>query len=231
MISCFHLTVAHPHHKRPLLDDISLEVEKGDFAEIVGPAGAGKSLLFSILSLRSKVAHGKCIIAGRNLDRLDPNAIAELRQTLGSCAQQPTFLDERTALENLILPLVARGRAEGALETVEAQIEGTRLEQLERVPAGGLSDAERRLLGIYRALVGRPRLVLVDGGLEGLGELEADAIAGLRAASERGATIVLTGRQLSALDGLRTRTLRLNDGRLEADGAPSENPAAIHGAA
>lgn len=231
MISCFHLTVADPHHKRPLLDDVSLEVNKGDFVEIVGPAGAGKSLLFSLLSLREKALHGKCIIAGRNLDRLDANAVAELRQTLGSCAQQPRFLEERTALENLILPLVARGQADGALETVEALIEGTRLETQARVPAGRLSDAERRLLGVYRALVGRPKLVLVDGGLAGLGDLRDEARAGIEAAHRAGATVVLFGRELSDMDAEHTLTLRLEEGRLETVGGASEEPAAIHGAA
>ncbi len=213
------------------MDDVSLEIEKGDFAEIVGPAGAGKSVLFSLLSLRKKAGRGKCIIAGRNLDRLDTNAVAELRQKISSCAQQPAFLEERTAIENLILPLVARGTAEGALERVEELIEDTRLEALARTPAGGLSDAERRLLGIFRALVGRPKLVLVDGGLSGLGELRDDAIAGLEDAHKTGATVVLTARHPSPLDHRRTLTLRLADGRLEVVERRADEPAAINGAA
>lgn len=215
MISCFHLTVPHPQRQRPLLDDVSVEVEKGEFVEVVGPAGAGKSVLFSLLSLRAKAAHGKCIIGGRNLERLDERGLAELRCKIGSCAQRPEFLEGRSVLENLILPLVARSQPDGALEKIEDLIADTRLEALAKMPAKGLSDAERRLTAIFRALVGRPSLILIDGGLEGLGELRADARAALNTAFEAGATIVLTGRERSSFDALRTTTLRLADGQLE----------------
>ena len=231
MISCFHLKVPHPYRQRPLLDDVSLEIEKGEFVEIVGPAGAGKSVLFSLLSLRAKAAYGKCIIGGRNLERLDSGGLAELRSKIGSCAQRPEFLEERTVLENLILPLVARSISDGALEEVEALIKDTGLEPLAKTLAGGLSDAERRLAGIFRALVGSPSLVLIDGGLAGLGELRDDARAALAAAYKAGATVILTGRKVSSLDELRTATFHLADGDLEPDDTRGGDSAATDGAA
>jgi ABC-type ATPase involved in cell division len=214
MISIYHLTVPITHRDRPLLDDVSIEIQSGDFAEILGPVGAGKSVLFSLISLRRKAASARSIIVGRNLDRLNTRGVATLRQKIGSCGQKPTFLERRSVVENLILPLVARGQSDGALDKVETLIGSTRLEALAEVAARRLSAAERRLAAIFRALVGQPPLVVIDGGLEGLAELREDARAALTAVYEAGTTIVLLGREVSPFDDLRTVTFRLDDARL-----------------
>ncbi len=231
MISCYHLTVSHPGRERPLLDDASIEIDKGAFVEIVGPSGAGKSVLFSLLSLRRAPTGARCIIAGRNLDRLGEAGLAELRRGVGSCAQRPDLLEERSVLENLILPLVARGEHDGALDRVNDLIEGSRLEALCDVPAAGLSDSEVKLAGIYRALVGSPELVLIDGGVEGLADLAEDALSALRRAYDIGSTIVLTSRELSPLDDVRTAALRLSDGKLVSTEDGAQEASLIDGAA
>ncbi len=231
MISCYHLTVHHPRRERPLLDDVSLEIERGEFVEVIAPSGQGKSVLCSILSLRRRVLGAKCIIAGRNLDRLDAAGVAEVRQKIGACTQHPKFLERRSVLENLLLPLVARQQPDRALGKVERLIEQTRVQALAEVPAGGLAAGERRLVGIFRALVGQPPLVVIDGGLEGLGEHYADAARGLRRAFEAGSTVVLAARAASPLDDLRTTTLELRDGRLEPAALPDGDSRTVDGAA
>jgi ABC-type ATPase involved in cell division len=215
MISIYHLTIPIARQRRPLFDDVCLEINRGDFAEIIGPVGGGKSVLFSLLSLRKKAASAKSIIVGRNLDRLDARGIAELRQQIGSCAQQPKFLEDRSVVENLILPLVAREQKDDALGKVEALIGGSRLDALATVPARRLSAAERRLAAIFRALVGQPSLVVIDGGLEGLADLREDARAALNSAHDAGATVVLLGRELSPCDDRRTVIFRIQDAQIE----------------
>jgi ABC-type ATPase involved in cell division len=215
MISFYHLTIPLARRKRALFDDVSLEIQRGDFAEVIGPVGAGKSVLFSLMSLRQKAAGAKSIIGGRNLDRLNAGGVAELRQKIGSCSQQPKFLEQRSAIENLILPLVARQQSDGALAKVETLIDGTRLAAVGEVPARGLSAAERRLLAIFRALVGQPALVVIDGGLEGLADLREDAHAAIASAHDAGSTIVLLGREASEFDARRTVLFRIEDGGVE----------------
>lgn len=214
MISCYHLSIAHPHRQTPLLDDVSFDIERGKWAEIVGATGAGKSVLMSILALRSAALRGKCIIGGRNLDRLEPAGLAELRRSIGSCAQRPRLLEERTVVENLLLPLVARDEQRDALARVESLLAETALSGLSEARAGALSDSQRKLTGILRAVVGRPRLVLVDGGLENLGDLAVDAARALERAHDAGATVVLASRSLSPLSERRDLTFWLRDGRL-----------------
>jgi ABC-type ATPase involved in cell division len=231
MISCYHLTVPRPGAQSLLLDDVSVEVARGDFVQITGASGAGKSVLFSILSLRRRVADARCIIAGRNLDRLDEAGMADLRRTIGSRSQRPVLLEQRSVLENLILPLVARGEHDGALERVEELIADSRLEQLAQARAGRLSEAERNLLGLFRALVGSPALVLVDGGLEGLGDLAGDARRALKQAHASGSTIVATARRPAALEDCCTVLMELSDGMLEVGQRIEQPPQAIDGAA
>ena len=231
MIRCFNLTVPHPGGQRPLLDQVSLDIDEGQWVEIIGPSGAGKTLLFSVLSLRRACPQGKLVLAGRNLARLDEDGLAEVRRELGSCAQSPALLDERTVVENLILPLVARGRQhEGVLETVEDLVADTVIEPLLDIPAGDLCRAEYKLVGVFRALVGTPKLVLVDGAFEGLADKTDQASQVLHRAWEAGATVVLTAREpLAHTAAWRTRILRLDDGQLDEDSSGDDQM--LHGAA
>ncbi|MFW5968632.1 MAG: ATP-binding cassette domain-containing protein [Persicimonas sp.] len=231
MISCYQLTVVHPRGERPLFDEVSLEVEAGVLAQIVGAAGAGKSVLFEIASLRRKPRTGRLVVAGRNLDRLDEVGIARVRRSIGSCAQYPQLIEEESVAENLMLPLVARGQKEGADERVASAASDTPLEELLEMPAGRLAHAERRLVGIWRALIGDPQLVLIDGGLSGLGDFEQVVADKLVAACERGATVVAFDRARSELlEDASSRVWRLAEGRLERldDGAVID---AVEGAA
>lgn len=214
MISCYNLHIAHPAGQRPLLDDISVDISRGEFVEIIGPSGAGKSLLCSIFGLRRRVPGAKCIVVGRNTERLAPSKIPQVRQKIGAHTQRPEFLEERSLLQNLLLPFVARGQVDGALQKVQERLASTALETLAEVPMRGLSAGQRELASIFRALVVEPELVIIDGGLQGLGELAEDAISALTEASRAGATVVLAARELSPCAELRTQVIRLEAGRL-----------------
>jgi|GEM_PF-1749375 len=214
MISCYNLHIAHPTGERPLLDDISVDISRGEFVEIIGPSGAGKSLLCSIFGLRRRVPGAKCIVVGRNTERLAASKIPQVRQKIGAHTQRPEFLEERSLLQNLLLPFIARGQVAGALQKVQNRIASTALQALAEVPMSGLSAGQRELASIFRALVGEPELVIIDGGLQGLGELSEDAISALADVSRAGATVVLAARELSPCADLRTQVIRLESGRL-----------------
>lgn len=219
MISCFHLTIHRPGGGPLLFDAVSLEIQRQEFVEIIGPSGSGKSVLCSLLSVRRRAKNAKCIIAGRNLERLSASGLAELRQVIGACTQSPEFLESRSVLENLLLPFIAREQIHGALGKVQELVAGTPLEALSDVPVRDLAQAERQLTAVMRALVGRPEIIILDGGLEGLGDFEPVAATALARAHRQGATVVLAAREVSCCGALRTRVMRLQEGRLESDEA------------
>lgn len=227
MISCFNLIIHRPNQGGLLFDGLSLEVSAGEFVELVGPAGSGKSVLCSLLSLRRRKKGAKCIIAGRNLERLGAAGLAKLRRQIGSTTQQPRFLEERSVLENLLLPSVARDQQRGALDAATELLADTTFEAKRAQPAAGLSASERRLLGIFRALIGAPKLVILDGGLEELGELKEQAADAIQHAHAQGSTVLIAAREPSPMNHLRTQLLRLDAAKLTSlEGAhPPTEPA------
>ena len=207
MINCYHLTVPGTERTGPLLDDVSFEIDEGEWVEFVGPSGSGKSLLHSVLALESKPTDGRLVIAGRNLARLDGRGLVELRREFGSCRQTEQLLEPRTVVENLVVPLVVRGKTTQASSTADRLLERAGLEQLRDVPVAELSAGHRRMVALLRAVMGRPRAILVDGGFEGLGDdLREAAKAAVHRSHDQGSAVVLFGRQASE-DAPTDRTL------------------------
>jgi ABC-type lipoprotein export system ATPase subunit len=218
IISCFHLTLAAPGggDSPQLIDDVSLELEQGSWNEIVGPSGAGKSLLFGILSLRFVPDDGRLVVDGRNFHRLSGRGVADLRRRFASCAETPVLLEDRTVIENLVLPFVVRREEGRALSVCEELLEDAGLGRLRDVPVCDLARQERALVGLLRAVSGDSRLILIDGVLE---QLEDEHLrTAMRLLQRRhldGATVVVFGREPTQ-NARRGRIFRMQDGAIEA---------------
>ena len=221
IISCFHLDLSDATRQRKALDDICIEVERGSWSEIVGPAGGGKTLLFSVLSLRAAPPRGtKVVVGGRNLDRLPVTEIADMRRLFGSACAQPIMLDDRSVIENLVVPFVVRGESRMALESTEALLEACVLMHLRDVCVRELSHQERVAIGVLRALAGRPQAILVDAALDALEQrLLKPIMAELKQCHLDGSAVVLFGREYSE-NARRGRRYRLELGHL----SEVENP-------
>jgi putative ABC transport system ATP-binding protein len=146
------------------LDGVSLTVEKGEFVAIMGTSGSGKSTLMNVLGCLDRPTSGQYFLAGREVSRLDKNALAEVRNNyLGFVFQNFNLLSRTTALENVELPLLYQGvggrarreRATAALERVGL---GARLDHTPNQLSGG----QQQRVAIARALVGEPKVILAD---------------------------------------------------------------------
>jgi ABC-type lipoprotein export system ATPase subunit len=217
MISCYHLSAPNTRKPgSPLFDNISFEIPDGSWAEITGPSGCGKSLLFAVMSLQLAPTQGTLIVQGRNLPRCTPSRIAELRRSLGICAQQPSLLDDRTTFENLLVPFVAREQLHHAPELVHAALQRAELSHLADLPARSLTLPERRLVTILRACLGDPAAILIDGGLDHLDEpSRRRAQQLLRAQHRQGATIFLFHSAWTSSTTGRSVELRISTPNLE----------------
>jgi ABC-type ATPase involved in cell division len=216
MISMFHLTVGDPRGRGDLFEDVTFEVPTGSWTEFVGGPSCGKSLLFALLSLRARATQGTLVMGGRNLKKARRRHVEALRRRMGSCGQRPVLLEDRTALENVLMALVARGARAGAREQAQEALARVGLERVSGVRAEALTPEERVALGVARATVGEPALVVLDGVFEAMGERRARRTAGvLKALHARGTTVVVFGREFSGVAPGKAQELRIEDGRIE----------------
>lgn len=215
MIALYDVTIPDNSGDTPVVRDLEFRAEQGSWHEIVGPSGAGKSALFEVMTLRSRPSAGQLVVAGRNVDRLDAGGLAELRRRIGGCAQQPVLLDERTAVENVVLPMVVRGEIDEAVEAAEQVLGflGVMPERDRSVHT--LPNQQKILVALARAMVGKPRLVIIDGVHQQLEPaVRGVVLSWLEQLRDRGATVVVLGRRPM---NRRSNPVvwRLRDGQIE----------------
>ena len=152
-----------------LFDDLGFELEAGAWADITGESGSGKSVLFRVLSLRERLAQGTLIVAGRNTSRLSRRRFEGLRRRIGACEQDAMLLEDRSVVENLLVPFIARGETRRAPAKVDSLLETLDIKRWAKLQVSTLTPSEKRVVAIARACVGEPSMIMIDGGLDGLG--------------------------------------------------------------
>lgn len=215
IISCFHLAVgATGKRDTKLINDISVEIRAGSWNEFIGEPGSGKSPLFGVFSLRLEADSGKLVFGGRNFDRLSRRGVADLRRTIASCGQRPILLEQRTVIENLVLPFVVRRDESRAVAVCEELLEEAGLTRCRDLQVSMLSQEERLVVGTLRAIAPHPELLLIDGVLEQLSESTRRTM--MRLLQQRhlaGSTVVLFGRAEST-NARRGTVYRIESGAI-----------------
>ena len=202
------------HLDVPALDDVSLEIARGEFVAIIGPSGSGKSTMMNILGCLDRPTMGAYRLAGTTVAELDDDALARLRsRTIGFVFQSYNLLPRTSAIDNVATPLLYQGigRAERQ-RRARATLERLGLGDRARHEPTELSGGQQQRVAVARALVTEPALILAD---EPTGNLDshagAEVISLLRELHDAGRTVVLithdadvaamTDRQIHLLDG------------------------------
>ncbi len=145
------------------LNNVSLEVNKGDFIAIMGPSGSGKSTLLNVIGGLDRLSGGEVILDGRRIDNLDENALVEIRRSkIAYVFQQYHLLPSLTALENVFLPLLFCGANRESLGKAMDILKAVGLERRAKHKPGQLSGGEQQRVAIARAIVNNPSLILAD---------------------------------------------------------------------
>ena len=198
------------------LRNVSLSVEAGEFVFLTGHSGAGKSTLLKILAVAERPTRGQVFVDGRNVGRLSNRKIPAYRRQIGMVFQDHRLLSDRTVFDNVALPLVIAGlnhrdiqrRVRAALDQVSL------LDKASQTPLM-LSTGEQQRVGIARAVVTRPKLLIAD---EPTGNLDPDLsleIIGLfRRFNEVGVTMIIATHDIGLIETLESRRIVLSDGEL-----------------
>jgi putative ABC transport system ATP-binding protein len=202
--------------------DVALSVDAGEFVALVGPSGCGKSTLLHLCGAMDRPTSGTVGLEGVPLERLsDDELTAVRRDRIGFVFQFFNLLPTLTVLENVALPRLLAGARAGAVEPqARALLERVGLGRRLRHYPRQLSGGEMQRAAVARALIHRPALLIADeptGNLDSEnGRIVLELLTGLN--RETGVTLLLAthDRDVAAAAG---RTLRMRDGRFEADGA------------
>ena len=201
------------------LSRVSLSVESGEFTYLTGPSGAGKTTLIKLLAAIERPTRGQVFVLGRNVGRLKRLAVSRHRRSIGIVFQNNLLLEDRNAYDNVALPLHIAGlrprevrrRTEAALDSVGLLKNARRLPQL-------LSQGEQQRLGIARAVVNRPDLLIADeptGNLDP--ELSLEVMQLFRRLAGYGVTALVATHNLALIQSLPARRISLLEGQVDSD--------------
>lgn len=202
------------------LNRVSFEVVKGEMVFLTGHSGAGKSTLLKLMMLMERASQGQVFVNGQNLNRLQARQIPQLRRRIGVVFQNHQLLFDRTVYDNVALPLVIEGY--GSRETgrrVRAALDKVGLLNKEKQNPIVLSGGEQQRVGIARAVVNKPTLLLADeptGNLDPA--LSAEIMALFKQFNDVGVTVLIASHDADLIRRLNRRVLSLSEGKLIHDG-------------
>ncbi|MFC4854058.1 methionine ABC transporter ATP-binding protein [Actinophytocola glycyrrhizae] len=199
------------------LDDVTLNVEAGVIAGVVGPAGAGKSTLARVLALRERPDSGVFRLDGLNTAALDQRSLRAARARIGVVPAGESLLAQRTAAGNIALPLEQAG-VDGPRrrDRVGKLLDLIGLTDKAATYPDQLTPGQRQRIAIARALVGEPTVVLADdptGGLDATGAAGVLAVLD-RARGELGATVLIATQDAGVVRKIADDVAVLEDGRI-----------------
>ncbi len=201
------------------LDDVSLQIDKGEFVFLVGPSGSGKSTFIKLLLKEIEPTSGNLIVGGRSLPKLKRSKVPTLRRNIGCVFQDFKLLPNRSVYQNVAYALQVQGRSRAEIRKKVPDIIGLvgLADKSDRFPHE-LSGGEQQRVSVARAFVNHPPLLIAD---EPTGNLDPDTSVGIMQLLYRinraGTTVVMATHDREMVDKMRRRVIQLEAGRLVRD--------------
>ena len=221
VIHSSHVSKSYKTSTRPALEDVTIDIEKGEFAFLIGPSGSGKSTFLRLLLREDVPTSGDLEVGGADLVHLRRSKVAAHRRRLGCVFQDFRLLTNKTVSQNVGFALEVIGRSRASIKQVVPEV-------LEMVGLDGkanrlpheLSGGEQQRVAIARAFANRPLLLLAD---EPTGNLDPDTSADIMLLLERinrtGTTVVMATHDNAIVDSMRRRVIELQLGKVVRDEA------------
>ena len=219
MIRFDNVTKTYPQQTRPALNDVSIEVEKGEFVFLVGASGSGKSTFLRLALREEKPTHGRIYVAGKDLAKLSPWKVPGLRRQVGTVFQDFRLLPNKTVFQNVAFALEVIGRPRSQIAKVVPEVLDLvgLADKHNRLPSE-LSGGEQQRVAIASAFVNRPIVLLAD---EPTGNLDPSTSVGIMRLLDRinrtGTTVVMATHDAQIVDSMRRRVIELEGGKVVRD--------------
>jgi len=202
------------------LSELSFTIEADELVFLTGRSGAGKSTLLKLIMLMERPSRGQVIINGQNLNTLRRGGIPQLRRQIGVVFQNHQLLFDRTVFDNVALPLLIAGYSmRDTGRRVRAALDKVGLLAREKDMPVTLSGGEQQRIGIARAVVNKPQVILADeptGNLDPA--LSAEIMQLFEQFNQVGVTVLIASHDLALISRMQHRIMTLRDGRLVTAG-------------
>ena len=218
-----NVTKAYPGNP-PALSEVSFSVDEGEMLFVTGHSGAGKSTLLRLVHLSERPSRGTVLVNERNLAKVRGGKVPLHRRQVGVVFQDHRLLTDRSVFDNVALPLLIAGTPGAEVgKRVRAVLDKVGLGERERSLPLQLSTGEQQRVGIARAIVAQPQLLVADEPTGNLDPQLAGEIMQLFASLPAlGTTVIVASHDLALVKRMRRRVLVLDHGRLMDDIAPED---------
>lgn len=210
------------------LSEVNFHLQSGEMAFLTGHSGAGKSTLLKLITVIERPSAGRVLIGGHDIAKIKRNHVPYLRRDIGMIFQSPHLLMDRSVFDNVALPLVIEGFTLGEIrKRVAGALDMVGLFGKERHNPVMLSGGEQQRVGIARAIVNKPSLLLADeptGNLDP--KLSMDILRLFETFNDAGTSVLIATHDLGLIARMKYRTLTLRQGRLIGGEDPMPAPQA-----
>ncbi len=221
MIRFENVTKLYKGASRPALDDVSVDIEKGEFVFLVGASGSGKSTFLRLALREERPTSGNIWVAGKDLNKLPSWKVPMLRRQIGCVFQDFRLLPNKTVAGNVAFALEVIGRPSSEIKRVIPNVlELVGLEGKEDSYPNEISGGEQQRVAIARAFINRPAVLIAD---EPTGNLDPETSVGIMKLLDRinriGTTVVMATHDVAIVDQMRKRVIEIDTGHVVRDQA------------
>lgn len=219
MITFENVTKIYQRGAAPALDDVSLNIDRGEFVFLVGASGSGKSTMLALVLAEERPTNGNVHVLGKDLSGVSTRRVPYLRRQIGMVFQDFRLLADKNVFDNVALAMQVIGKPRHAIvKEVPQVLELVGLDGKEKRWMHELSGGEKQRVAIARAMVNRPELLLAD---EPTGNLDHTTALGIMRLLDRinrqGTTVVMATHDQAIVNQLRKRVIELVDGEVVRD--------------
>ena len=219
MLDFKNVSMSYTKHSDLALNDVSFHINPGEFVFVIGASGSGKSTVIKLISCEEEFQSGEIIVGGTKLSKIKKRAIPYLRRNLGMVFQDFRLIESKTVFENVAFAMEILGKSKRQISRqVPLVLSTVGLRAKKDAYPNELSGGEQQRVGIARALVNNPDIILADEPTGNLDPDTSEQILGvLKDINESGTTVIVCTHDISLVERMQERVIQIKDGSLYKD--------------